>query len=85
MMNQHFSTRSGGHEVLIMRVLQVLKLSMMLWFDIILGLNFLSLCVWVWQFLTICLEYRQIKLQLSIKLNNIDKLTLIPVCPVKEF
>ena len=55
MMNQHFSARSGGHEVLIMRVLQVLKLSMMLWFDIILGLNFLSLCVWVRQFLTICL------------------------------
>jgi len=55
-MNQHFSTRSGGHAVLIMRFLQVLKSSMMLWFDIKLGLNFISLCVWVRQFMAMCLE-----------------------------
>ena len=42
----------------------------MLSFNFILGLNFISLCFWVWQCMVMSLKQREIKFKPRIKLNH---------------
>ena len=42
----------------------------MLWFNFILGLIFISLCFWAWQYMIMSLKQREIKIKPRIKLNH---------------
>ena len=51
----------------------------MLWFNFILGLDFIFLCFDVWQYTMMSLEQRKIKLKPRIKLNhNMDTRLRLP-------
>ena len=41
-----------------------------LWFSYVLGLNFIFLCFWVWQYIIMSLKQRKIKFEPRIKLNH---------------
>ena len=62
-------THQWGKSVIFYRVCNALTMYV-LWFNFILGLNFIFFCLWVWQCMIMSLKQKKIKFKPRIKLNH---------------